>query len=165
MARQGMKKPAGAAQLSELAEIEMHLVEVRNMFTDLFQNMVLTSKGAMGFQVTSSQLKAMAAFHEDRHYSMGELCKIAQVKMPSMTEVVDRLESEGFVERVRDCGDRRVVKVQLTGNGRKAHRGILKTRERELMKVFGRLDEKKRASLLKSLRVVSSILRDLQGAQ
>lgn len=163
MAKQELKK-TGGKQLTELAEIEMHLIEVRNLFTDMFQNMVMSSKGAMGFPVTNSQLKAMAAFHEDRRYSMGELCKIAQVKMPSMTEVVDRLAAEGFVERVRDTGDRRVVKVQLTENGRKAHAGILKTRERELLNVFGLLDDNKRACLLKSLRVVSSILKDLQHA-
>jgi hypothetical protein len=80
-------------QLGELTEIEMHLIEIRNLFTDLFQHMVMSSKGLMGFAVNSSQLKAMAAFHEDRRYSMGELCKIAKVKMPSMT-VVEARENE-----------------------------------------------------------------------
>ncbi len=96
-------------KLGDLAEIEMHLIAIRNLFSDLFQQMVMSSKGLMGFPVNSSQLKAMAAFHEDRQYSMGELCTIAKVKMPSMTEVVDRLEAEGFVERVRDTDDRRVM--------------------------------------------------------
>lgn len=150
----GTKKNFG-----DLAEIEMHLIEIRNLFTDLFKQMVMSSKGLMGFPVNSSQLKAMAAFHEDRHYSMGELCKIANVKMPSMTEIVDRLEAEGFVERVRDTDDRRVVKVQLTDTGKKAHDGILKTREQELQNIFGCLDEKERLRLLKSLRTVSSTMK------
>jgi DNA-binding MarR family transcriptional regulator len=145
--------------LGDLAEIEMHLIEIRNLFSGLFQQMVMNSKGLMGFPVNSSQLKAMAAFHEDRQYSMGELCKIANVKMPSMTEIVDRLEAEGFVERVRDTEDRRVVKVQLTDAGKKAHSGILHTREQELQNIFGCLDAKDRLRLVKALRTVSSTMK------
>jgi len=154
----GPKKPPG-----DLAEIEMHLIEIRNLFTDLFQQMVMSSKGLMGFPVNSSQLKAMAAFHEDRRYSMGELCKIAKVKMPSMTEVVDRLEDAGFAERVRDTDDRRVVRVQLTAAGKKAHAGILKTREQELRNIFGCLDDKERLRLVKALRTVSSTMKSVAG--
>jgi DNA-binding MarR family transcriptional regulator len=150
-------------QLGELAEIEMHLIEIRNLFTGLFQQMVMSSKGLMGFQVNPSQLKAMAAFHEDRQYSMGELCKIANVKMPSMTEVVDRLEKEGFVERVRDTGDRRVVKVQLTSSGKKAHDSILTAREQELFNIFGCLDDNERQQFLKSLRTASETMKRVVG--
>jgi DNA-binding MarR family transcriptional regulator len=150
-------------QLGELTEIEMHLIEIRNLFTDLFQHMVMSSKGLMGFAVNSSQLKAMAAFHEDRRYSMGELCKIAKVKMPSMTEVVNRLVAEGFVERIRDTGDRRVVKVQLTDRGKKAHGTVVEARENELMNIFGCLDEKQRTRLLKSLRAASSVMKHVSG--
>jgi len=149
--------------VGDLAEIEMHLIEIRNLFSGLFQQMVMHSKGLMGFPVNSSQLKAMAAFHEDRQYSMGELCKIANVKMPSMTEVVDRLEAAGFVERVRDTDDRRVVKVQLTEEGKKAHNGILNTREQELSNIFGCLDEKERLRLVKALRTVSSTMKRVAG--
>lgn len=148
-------------QLRELTEIEMHLIDVRNLFSDLFQHMVMSSKGLMGFSVNNSQLKAMTAFHEDRHYSMGELCKIANVKMPSMTEVVDKLVEEGFVERIRDTDDRRVVNVQLTDSGKMAHGVILQAREQELMNIFGCLDVKQRTRLLKSLRVVKSIMKDV----
>jgi MarR family transcriptional regulator, organic hydroperoxide resistance regulator len=150
---------ANKKQLGELTEIEMHLIEIRNLFADLFQKMVMSSKGLMGFPVNSSQLKAMTAFHEDRRYSMGELCKIAKVKMPSMTEVVDRLAAEGFVERIRDTGDRRVVKVQLTDSGKKAHDCILEARAQELLNIFGCLDDKERTRLLKSLRSASSIMK------
>ena len=150
-------------QLGELTEIEMHLIEIRNLFADLFQQMVMSSKGLMGFPLNSSQLRAMTAFHEDRHYSMGELCKIAKVKMPSMTEVVDRLAAEGFVERIRDTGDRRVVKVQLTDSGKQAHGTILQARENELLNIFGCLDDRDRTRLLKALRAASLIMKRVAG--
>jgi MarR family 2-MHQ and catechol resistance regulon transcriptional repressor len=36
----------------------------------------------------------------------------------NMTDVVDKLESRGFVHRVRDAADRRLVRVELTEAGR-----------------------------------------------
>ena len=77
--------------------------------------------------------------------------------MPSMTEVVDRLVAEGFVERVRDTDDRRVVKVQLTDRGRNAHDGILEARVQELQHIFGGLDEKE--------RMISSAIESMKGVK
>ena len=72
----------------------------------LFKKMVKSSSNSVGVRFSPSQMRAMAAFHEDREYRMGELSKIAQVTMPFMTEMVDGLVKEGILERVRDAGDR-----------------------------------------------------------
>ena len=131
-------------QLGELTEIEMLLIMIRNLFTDLFQQMVMSSKGLMGFPVNSSQLKAMAAFHEDRRYSMGELCKLARVKMPCMTEVVDRLVAEGFVERIRDfTGDGVDVVLDPVGGARHVWRSNRALRKGGRLVWFGMAATKK----------------------
>ena len=75
--------------IKDLVEIEMRMVEVKNLFSGISTEMVKSSVGIMGFAVNMSQLKAMTAFSEDSLLSMGELCKMANIKMPSMTEVVD----------------------------------------------------------------------------
>jgi DNA-binding MarR family transcriptional regulator len=80
-----------------------------------------------------------------------------------MTEVVDRLEKEGFVERIRDTEDRRVVKVQLTDPGKEAHKGILKSRKQQLEILFGCLDQKERLRFLSSLRTASSTMKHVAG--
>jgi len=104
--------------INELIEIEMRMVEVRDLFAGISERMMAKSVGILRFPVTLSQLKAMTALSEDSLISMGELCKMANVKMPSLTEVVDRVETEGILERRRDDGDRRVVKVCFTEKGK-----------------------------------------------
>jgi DNA-binding MarR family transcriptional regulator len=89
---------------------------------------------------------------------MGELCKMANVKMPSMTEVVDRFEKEGILERIRGEEDRRVVKVKMTEKGKKMHQDVLKKRADELTKWFGVLTTEERTSLVGSLKNVSELL-------
>jgi len=144
--------------VKDLIEIEMRMLEVKNLFAGISSEMVRSSLGILGFAVNMSQLKAMTAFSEDSLLSMGELCKMAQVKMPSMTEAVDRFVKEGFLERVRDDGDRRVVKVKMTAKGKKMHKEVLKKRADELTKMFGCLTLKDRMKLVDSLKDVSAIL-------
>ena len=144
--------------IKDLVEIEMRMLEVKNLFSGISTEMVKNSVGIMGFAVNMSQLKAMTAFSEDSLLSMGELCKMANIKMPSMTEVVDRFEKEGILERIRDNKDRRVVKVKMTAKGKKMHKEVLKRRANELTKMFGVLTTEDRTRLVDSLKNVSEIL-------
>ena len=144
--------------IKDLVEIEMRMLEVKNLFSGISTEMVKNSVGIMGFAVNMSQLKAMTAFSEDSLLSMGELCKMANIKMPSMTEAVDRFEKEGILDRIRDDEDRRVVKVKMTEKGKKMHKEVLKKRADELTKIFGVLTTKDRTKLVDSLKNVSEIL-------
>ena len=144
--------------IKDLVEIEMRMLEVKNLFSGISTEMVKSSVGIMGFAVNMSQLKAMTAFSEDSLLSMGELCKMANIKMPSMTEAVDRFEKEGILDRIRDDEDRRVVKVKMTAKGKKMHKEVLKRRADELTKIFSVLTTKDRTKLLDSLKNVSEIL-------
>ncbi len=144
--------------IKDLVEIEMRMLEVKNLFSGISTEMVKNSVGIMGFAVNVSQLKAMTAFSEDSLLSMGELCKMANIKMPSMTEVVDRFEKEGILERIRDNEDRRVVKVKMTVKGKKMHKEVLRRRANELTKMFGVLTTEDRTKLVESLKNVSEIL-------
>jgi DNA-binding MarR family transcriptional regulator len=144
--------------IKDLVEIEMRMLEVKNLFYGISTEMVKNSVGIMGFAVNMSQLKAMTAFSEDSLLSMGELCKMANIKMPSMTEVVDRFVKEGILERIRNNEDRRVVKVKMTAKGKKMHKEVLKRRADELTNIFGVLTTKDRTKLVDSLKNVSEIL-------
>ena len=144
--------------INELIEIEMRMVEARDLFTSISEKMMEKSVGILRFPVTVSQLKAMTALSEDSLMSMGELCKMANVKMPSLTEVVDRFESEGVLKRIRDTKDRRVVKVCFTEKGKKLHRDVLKRRADELTQLFGALNKRERTLLADSLKNVAALL-------
>ena len=144
--------------INELIEIEMRMVEVRDLFTSISERMMEKSVGILRFSVTMSQLKAMTALSEDSLISMGELCKMANVKMPSLTEVVDRFETEGILERTRDNNDRRVVKVSFTDKGKKVHRDVLEKRADELSRLFGALNKRERILLADSLKNVAALL-------
>lgn len=147
--------------MDKVTEIEEYMIEVRNLFVQIFNKMVRGSRRISDMPITLSQMKALTAFHEDREYSMTELSKNALVKMPSMTEMVDRLEAEGVLKRVRDTQDRRVVKVGLTDLGKKIHSRFVGRRREEMGCLFGKLSSKDQDELLLSLRKVAGLLKKI----
>ncbi len=69
--------------------------------------------------VTSSQVSALATIERLGTPTLGELASSEQVQPPSMTKIVMSLEAAGLVARHEDHADGRIVRVGLTGDGRR----------------------------------------------
>jgi DNA-binding MarR family transcriptional regulator len=132
-------------------------------FIDEFYNKTLFQSGkVVNPELTPSEIKSIFAFEEeDKEYPIGKLGRNAQVKRSAITNMIDCLEKEGIAERVRDGEDRRVVKVRLTGKGRKIRREFIQRRRKEVEKVFSKLSEKDKDSLLHHLEEAYHILQKI----
>jgi DNA-binding MarR family transcriptional regulator len=76
--------------------------------------------GDLAPELTSAQRHAIVALGMAASpLSMSVLAQRIDASLPATTGVVDRLERDGFAERLRDGGDRRVVLVGLTAHGRR----------------------------------------------
>jgi DNA-binding MarR family transcriptional regulator len=124
----------------------------------------MNGKG-IGVDFTLSEIKALAAFRGDQDYTMGELSKNAQVAMPSMTEMIDKLETHGMAERSRDENDRRVVKVKLTAKGQRLRKEFMQKRFHDLKKMFGTLSKAELDELIASLKKARLILEKVEVIQ
>jgi DNA-binding MarR family transcriptional regulator len=73
------------------------------------------------FGLTFSRYEALMLlnFSADRSLAMGKMGERLQVHPASVTNIIDRLEASGFVERIPHASDRRATKAQLTPLGRK----------------------------------------------
>ena len=71
------------------------------------------------FGTTLPRFDVMAALsRSDKGLKMSELSGVLRVSNGNVTGIVDRLVSDGFIERVPVLGDRRASLVQLTDKGR-----------------------------------------------
>ena len=70
------------------------------------------------YGVTPPQWGVLVALWEQDGLPLSELAKRSYFDGPTMTGIVDRLESAGLVTRRRDSQDRRVISVYLTDAGR-----------------------------------------------
>jgi DNA-binding MarR family transcriptional regulator len=60
---------------------------------------------------------------------MSDLSGVLMVSNGNVTGIVDRLETEGLVERVAVAGDRRATQVRLTTAGREAFEDMAEEHE------------------------------------
>src|SRR5204863_5097724 len=61
----------------------------------------------------------MLARLEERPFRIGELVESEGLAQPTVTLLVAEAEARGWVNRVRDAADRRVVNVHITEEGRR----------------------------------------------
>lgn len=82
---------------------------------------------------------------------VGDLAAWLGVKPPTVTQLVDALESRGLVERFADSDDRRAIRVRLSAQGRQMansfHTRAMDETE-ALVAHLGSVDSKKLAELL-----------------
>lgn len=73
----------------------------------------------VGDDVTPSMLSALATIERRGPLTLGALAAAERIQPPSMTKLVARLEETGLVMREVDAQDRRVVRVQVTREGKR----------------------------------------------
>ena len=81
-------------------------------------------------------------------HAMQALAEALDVSQASATGIVDRMEQRGLVSRLRDEGDRRVIRVALTDSGRQLLAGIATERRERLGIVLAELTDSELLGLL-----------------
>lgn len=93
---------------------------------------------------------------------MNELARSLSVSTAAATGIVDRLVRSGCVIRRPDLSDRRVIKVGLTGKGRKLMESVIRQRRLNLEEVLGRLSAREQDDYLRILKRIYSIVSDFR---
>ena len=108
------------------------------------------------FDTTLPRFDVMAALYRTPHgMLMSDLSRFLLVSNGNVTGIVDRLVSEGLLQRSQRNGDRRTSIVQLTRTGRDAFRAMATAHERwvgELLASVTKNDARQLTSMLKAFR-------------
>ena len=92
-------------------------------------------------------LLAIRALRGRQGPTVGELAEHLILRHHSVVGLVDRLERQGLVERVRDGDDRRQVRIQLTAEGATKLRRLAAVHREELRSSGPRLIKALRAAM------------------
>jgi DNA-binding MarR family transcriptional regulator len=110
--------------------------------------------------LSSQELKVLNTVGRHDHCIMSMLARRICLSLSGVTGLIDRLVEKKLVCRDRSLEDRRVVKVELTDEGRELHSavvdsqvrfasGLLKTlspsEQDELLKLFGKISDRIKA--------------------
>lgn len=111
-------------------------------------------------EMTPSMLSALGSIEGLGAPTLGELAAAERVQPPTVTKLVGRLEEQGLVVREPDPGDRRVVRVRLTGDGR---RFVERTRVRAgeyMAKRLRKLSDEERAVVEAAVPILERMLEE-----
>lgn len=90
--------------------------------------------------------------------SMKDVAGFLSIKPASATSIINILTESGLLKRIPDENDRRIVRLQITKEGRKKIEDNFKHAKKGLIDIFSKLEEKDRENLVKIFTKLSKIL-------
>ena len=108
--------------------------------------------------VTRPQWRALTTLSRHEGINQGALAELLEVEPITLCRMVDRLEDAGMVARHRDPNDRRAWRIVLTDKARPIIEQLKVLAAALFEDAFLGVDEKTRATLLKSLDTIRSNL-------
>ncbi len=109
--------------------------------------------------LTLGQLQVIECLCEHKEMRMSDLARAADVKLPTMTEMVDNLVMRGILKRHRKEDDRRTVWIIIEPAVEKFAIGLMKKHERYLEKIMSVLSIKEKTQAAK---IISKLIHRLQ---
>ncbi|MGM8213301.1 MarR family winged helix-turn-helix transcriptional regulator [Virgibacillus sp. W0430] len=88
------------------------------------------------YPITSPQFVALQVLTENHGMTIGELCHKIGLAFSTTTDLVDRMEKNGLVERMRDTVDRRVVRIRVLSKGDLIIREVIEKRQQYLKEIL-----------------------------
>src|SRR6478752_3175208 len=91
------------------------------------------------YKITPPQFVALQWLFEDGDMTIGELSTKMYLACSTTTDLIDRMEKNNLVLRIKDTNDRRVVRIHLLDEGKRLIDEVIKKRQgflKEVLKNF-----------------------------
>jgi len=119
------------------------------------------SLAAAGDEVTLPQYRALVVLAARGPQGTAELAAALAVTPSTVTRLCDRLVRKGLVRRHRQAGDRRAVRIALTGAGRDLVAEVTRRRRAELARLLGALPPDQHEPVIAALRAFAAAAGEL----
>ena len=109
------------------------------------------------YTITPPQFVALQWLHESGDMTIGDLSQKMYLAFSTTTDLVDRMEKNELVQRVRDEQDRRVVRIHLLPEGERIIQEVIEKRQnylRDLLQEFAVDEAQELLKLLKKLHLL-----------
>ena len=94
---------------------------------------------------------------------MSDIAGAVQLSLSSITGIVDKLEAKGIAKRDRSVEDRRIVRVVLTGEGRKVYKTAMDGHLEFVRNLLKTLEPHEQDMLLPLFRKISGVIKSRKG--
>jgi DNA-binding MarR family transcriptional regulator len=113
-----------------------------------------------GAPISVGEAQALFELAHDPGISQNELAARLHLEKSTVSRLAKMLEQRGWLDRLRDKDDSRLLRLRLTGAGSKAVQRLSASRRVRFAKVFDAIPAHKREALLDSLSLLSEVLNE-----
>lgn len=109
-------------------------------------------------KITLPQFLILNFLSQQGESRMTDMANFMGVTTAAMTGIVERLVKYGYVLRIFDPADRRIIKARLTSKGAELVRRINQERRKMIINIFGKISEAERSDYLRILLRIHDVL-------
>jgi DNA-binding MarR family transcriptional regulator len=161
--------PSSENEAAEFADILRRLFTVRSRFKFALPTHVAEVTARLNDAYPGGKSERSADFElllqiariltgQSESITMGELSRALDVPLSTATRIVDWLEEAGYIERLPDPADRRVVRVALTPDGWAAYRMSMEMMHQRIESWLEHFTPEERLALVRLNRRLVEIL-------
>jgi DNA-binding MarR family transcriptional regulator len=141
--------------INELMEIFQTLPQDMKKFTPDKTNI------GNKFGITSVQLMTLHFIKHSDNCKTSDIANFLSVSPPDSTRIVETLVKKGFVERIDDEKDRRIIRLRITRDGKKVFESIRQELALSFSKILEKINEQDAKALLRGMKALSNALKEL----
>lgn len=140
--------------VEHVAEIEKELRYISSLIKQKGREIL------SNYKITPPQFIALQWLFEDGDMTIGELSTKMFLAFSTTTDLIDRMEKNELVMRVKDEKDRRVVRIHLLEEGKRIIDEVIKKRQHYLADILSNFTNKETASLKENLVKLHQEMRE-----
>lgn len=140
-----------------IAEAEMRLRKISRIIKKNGRK-ILTN-----YTITSPQFTALQCVLEEGDLTIGELSQKIGLAFSTTTDIVDRMEKNQLVKRVRDEKDRRVVRIHVLDKGKQIIDEVIHKRQQYLSDVLEGFTEEQTEKLNELLQLLLTQMIEVES--
>lgn len=150
--------------MTEEKDIKEYLENIATIEKDMrYISGIIKQKGReilSNYTMTPPQFVALQWLFEEGDMTIGELSNKMFLAFSTTTDLVDRMEKNQLVQRVKDPNDRRVVRIHMLEEGKRLIDEVIKKRQGYLQEVLNEYTTEDIEELKKNFMRLHQVMRE-----
>ncbi len=128
--------------MTDKANIDPQIVKIEENFRWVCGKIKKKGREILSdFEITPPQFEALQHLLKEGELTIGELSNKMYLACSTVTDLLDRMERNDLVVRVKDERDRRIVRIKVLDKGHRLIEEVLDTRQKYLSEVLSECDQ------------------------
>ena len=150
--------------MTEEKDVKEYLENIATIEKDMrYISGIIKQKGReilSNYTMTPPQFAALQWLFEEGDMTIGELSNKMFLAFSTTTDLVDRMEKNQLVQRVKDPNDRRVVRIHMLEEGKRLIDEVIKKRQGYLQEVLNEYSTEDIEELKKNFMRLHQVMRE-----